>query len=703
MNHRFRSGVASLASALLLTLPLSACTPDAPANRVDRLLGRLAEYGYNGTIAVARNGDPAFEGAYGFSDAERRVPMTTDARFDIGSLTKPFTAALVLKLQEEGALSTSDSLGALLPDVPADKAGITVHELLTHSSGLVRSAVRLGVGEESTREEFLAAVMNSRLLFTPGERFEYSDTGYDLLAAIAERLTGRRWAELLRERILQPAGLRVTGYASDGTAEAPDSAGPVAWSYAAPFAVPWQEDRQGPSVPTWYNRGSGGLVSTAGELRQWATALWDGKILSPASLDAMTSPQVDVGDGRSYGYGWFITDTDHGRLIYHGGDIAGYKAHLAHYPERGLVFAVLHSVYGWERVTDRYTIAAWFGDGPALPPAPTDGSDIAGVGGTYRAGESVVVAWPEAGRLALETTGQAAVDAVFAADGTGADERSRDAGAVVDALDRGDLSTLQDLLRERDLAGGMGRRMMGIWASLAERFGPADDWTVLGSQPAQDGTVVSIVRIRRGDRTDLMRFIWRGGALVAVGGPEGLRGPTAVFMPVGPGRAARFEPATGRTSIVSFDSSVDPKQVTIQANDGAFEAARDRDEAIEPPKRSLIRELLPVILRRGVDPALRDYERLAATEAAHVETGEDALNALGYALLRTGAVDPAVALFRYVTEVYPDSWNAWDSLGEAQLAAGDTVAGRSSYARSLRFNPDNETARGIVGAEKAPD
>jgi Flp pilus assembly protein TadD len=112
---------------------------------------------------------------------------------------------------------------------------------------------------------------------------------------------------------------------------------------------------------------------------------------------------------------------------------------------------------------------------------------------------------------------------------------------------------------------------------------------------------------------------------------------------------------------------------------------------------------MPVILQNGIEQGIREYERLAANDAAWVETGENALNSLGYALLRTDAVDPAVALFRYVTQVYPDSWNAWDSLGEAQLAAGDTLAGRRSYAQSLRLNPDNETAREIVGAENAPE
>jgi len=621
--------------------------------------------------------------------------MSTDARFDIGSLTKPFTAALVLSLVEDGSLSTTDTLGSVLPGVPSDKAGITIHQLLTHTSGLVRSAASLGITEASTREEFVAAVLQSELLFEPGERFEYSDTGYDLLAAIVEHLTGQEWSPLLDTRVLEPAGLQMTGYAT-GDDLSSDAKGPVAWSYAAPLGVPWPETREGPAPASWFNRGSGGLVSTASELAAWADALWHGKILSPKTLARMTSPQVSVGDGRSYGYGWFLTSSDHGRVIYHGGDIAGYKAHLANYVDEGLIFAVLHSVAGWERVTDRHAIAAWFGEGPVPPPPAIDAGELEGLAGTYRVGESVMVAWPEAGRLAVEADGQTLVDALFAAAGTGADERTEDARAVVDALQRQDLAALQSRLRDRDLAAGMGRRLTGIWSILARRFGPADDWEVLASQPAQDGTVVSVVQTHRGDRSDLMRFVWRGARLVAVGGDEGLRRPTAVFVPTGEGKAARFEPATGRTTRLDFEPFVDPQRVEVRVSDRAMMANRDRATSIDPPRRSLVRELLPVIVRRGVPAGMNEYERLAADASDRVQTGESALNSLGYALLHMRATDRAIGVFAYVVQGNPESWNAWDSLGEAQLAAGDTTASLASYRESLRLNPDNEVARRMV-------
>jgi len=690
-----------LVGLLLVSLALGCGTPAGGPGRVDQLLGRLAGYGYSGTIAVLHHGRPLHEAAYGYADAERGVPMSTEARFDIGSLTKPFTAALVLSLEEDGSLSTDDSLGAVLPDVPSDKAGLTIHELLTHTSGLIRSAASLGITEASTRAEFLDAVLESELLFEPGERFEYSDTGYDLLAAIVEQVTGRDWSFLLETRVLEPAGLRVTGYAANGGLSS-DAKGPLAWSHSAPLGVPWPETREGPSPASWFNRGSGGLVSTASELAAWADALWNGKILSPASLARMTSPQVSVGDGRSYGYGWFVTSSDHGRVIYHGGDIAGYKAHLAHYVDEGLIFAVLHSVAGWERVTDQYAIAAWFGEGPVPPPPAIEAEDLERLAGTYRVGESVMVAWPEAGRLAVEADGETLVGALFASAGTGADERTKDARAVVEALQRQDLAALQSRLRDRDLAAGMGRRLIGIWSMLARRFGAAEGWEVLASQPAQDGTVVSVVRTHRGDRSDLMRFVWRGDRLVAVGGDEGLRRPTAVFVQTGKGQAARFEPATGRTTLLDFEPVADPDRVEIRVADRALTALRDRATSIDPPGRSLVRELLPVVVRRGVSAGMKEYERLVAAEPDRIETGESALNSLGYALLHMRATDRAIGVFSYVVEENPESWNAWDSLGEAQLAAGDTTASRASYTRSLRLNPDNDVARRMVEGFVAP-
>lgn len=676
------------ALALLLAGALPASSQNLPADRVDRLLERLAGYGYAGAFAVAEDGEVVHAAGYGRADVERGTPVESDTRFDIGSLTKPFVATVVLRLAEQGRLSVEDTIGALLNSVPPDKAGITLHQLLTHTSGLVRSAAMLDVDAETPRDRFITAVMESDLLYPPGERFEYSDTGYDLLAALAEISTGQPFDALLRRLILEPAGLDRTGYA---TAE---GLGAVAPAYTGALGTPWIDSRSGPSHPTWFNRGSGALISTVADLVRFEASLRAGKILEPESVDRMTTGHVPAGTDRAYGYGWFVLETRRGRVVYHGGDIAGYKAYLARYVDDSLVFAGLSNVYGWERTTDRDAVAAWFGEGPEPPPAAAPG-EVGKVEGTYRTsdGEPLVI-WIEAGQVMVEVARQAAVDQVFGVSGEDPALRTADARRVVKALEAGDLEFLESRLRDRNRIAGLANRLIGYWALLAERGGAVRDFQVLGSYPAQDGTIVSLVEIERDSGTERFRLIWRGDRLVTAGGGEGLRRPTAAFEQTGPGEAARFIVADGTTTRLTFER--DAVRVITEGRESL--AWRDRETPIDPPALSTVRALLPVFARDGAAAGLARYHELREANPGRYDFGEEALNDLGYRLLNAGLLEEAIGVFRRNVAEYPDSWNVHDSLGEAYLAAGRTAAARASYARSLELNPDNETAREVLGA-----
>lgn len=680
---------------LLAFRAVPAPAQEAPVERIDRLLEALSGYGYGGALAVAVDDRIVHEAGYGFADREAGTPISPRTRFDIGSLTKPFTAAAILRLVEEQALELDDTLGELIPTVPPDKAAITVEQLLTHTSGLVRSASSLGVEEDTNRQDFLSAVLGSELLFPPGERFEYSDTGYDLLAAIAEIRTGEPYPDVLARLVLGPAALEHTGYVQGDAPAALEGAGgksEFAWGYSAPFGVPWIEDREGPSATSWFNLGSGGLCSSADDLLRFESSLRGGKILSPASVERMISAQVPIADGRSYGYGWFVEESPQGALVYHGGDIAGYKAHLARYVDRGVVFAALGNVFGWERATDRDAIAAWFGEGPVEPPPPDAGADLSGFEATYRtdAGEPIVV-WMEADRLAVEVSGQSAVDLVFGMAGEEGAERTAAAGRVIEALEAEDAAFLDSLMRERDRAAGMSAFLLSVWGRLAERSGSAQGNTVLGSWLAQDGTVVSLVEVERESGADRLRLVWRGDRLVSAGGDEGLRRPLALFELTGPTTAARYDDATGSTATLTFNDD----SVRISSAAGEAVAVRS-DDPIDPPVRSLVRALLPAFVRQGAEEGMARHDSLLSAVPDDYDFGEDALNDLGYALLRRDATDAAIAVFQRNVEDHPQSWNAHDSLGEAYLVAGRVAEARASYAESLRLNPENETARELL-------
>lgn len=679
------SGCATSASSRPTPAETAPYDTTAP-QRVDALLERLAGYGYGGAVAIGDSRGLLHAAGYGLRDRERELPFEAGTAIDIGSLTKVFTATLVLRLWDEGVLSVGDSLGSYLPDVPADKAGITIHQLLTHTSGLLRSAVRLGVETGTTRDAFVAAVLASDLLYPPGTRFEYSDTGYDLLAALVEAVTGEAYSDALADRVLDPAGLTATGYI--GTV---DPAG-VADSYASPLGSPWYDRREGPSKAAWYNRGSGGLVSTVADLQRLSRGLRGGELLDPTTVSRMMTAHVEVGDGLGYGYGWYVRGTPP-RSVFHGGDIAGYKAHLEVDLATGRTVAAFDNVLGWEKVTDQYIVAAWEGRGPALPPAITDEDGGRRLAGTYRATDgTTLVLWDEAGAIGAEARGQAAADLLFGVTDDHLRARTRDAEAVLRALADADTAFLADRVRDRDRIAGMPQRLLSIWGRLAQLRGPVERVDVSGSYPGQDGTVISFVDVFHESGPDPLRLVWRGDRLVAVGGSEGLRAPTAALTVVDGLQAARFEPSTGQTTTLRLSGD----RLTLSAGGASLGFARDEADPIPAPTRSLTRALVPVFLRRGPDAGMAELAALREARPDAYDFDEAEFNRLGYRLLYANAAASAIAVFRHAADTHPESWNAFDSLGEAYLAAGDVAAAREAYAESLRLNPDNETARQML-------
>ena len=180
-------------------------------HKLDEYLSRLETLGYSGGLAVVKGGETVLLKGYGQADREGGIPMRPDSVFNLGSITKPFTAAAILRLQELGKLKTSDPVSRFFDGVPEDKAGITLEHLLTHSSGL-ESDFSPTDYEATTREEYARRALASKLLFPPGQGYEYANAGYSLLAAVIEKTTGKDYETALGELVLKPAGMTETGY-----------------------------------------------------------------------------------------------------------------------------------------------------------------------------------------------------------------------------------------------------------------------------------------------------------------------------------------------------------------------------------------------------------------------------------------------------------------------------------------------------------
>ena len=283
---------------------------DPVGAELDRYLARLAAYGYSGSVLVARGGRVLLHQGYGLADRARRRPYTAETLFDVASISKQFTAAAILALEMEGKLRVEDPLGKFFPGAPPDKAAITLHQLLTHTSGL-----RDTFGEEYdtvTRDELLRRVFASRLLGPPGRRYRYSNGGYSVLAAVVEVASGRTYDDYLRGRLFRPAGMRHTGFRLPARALALLAHGYTAdGDWGTPLDHPWA-----PDGPYWDLRGNGGILTSTGDLYRWHLALAGDAVLARPQREKYIRPYVSEGRWAhtDYGYGWSVGKSPTGKL-----------------------------------------------------------------------------------------------------------------------------------------------------------------------------------------------------------------------------------------------------------------------------------------------------------------------------------------------------------------------------------------------------
>lgn len=336
------SGAAKAPTATAAATATVAPPTSARAAAVAVYLDRHWPSGAGGAIATARNGELVSCQGRGRANIESGVDAGCDTVFDIGSITKSFTAAAILKLETTGALRVTDPIGTYLGPVPAGKRDITVHHLLTHTSGLPE-----GLGDDYDpvgRDDMLARALAAPLDAAPGETFGYSNVGYSLLAAIVEKASGTSYSEFLTRNLFTPAGMTRTGYRPadprrDDMAVEYDADG---HAHGTPLDHPWA-----PDGPYWNLRGNGGLLSTARDMFRWYRAL-DGESILPATAKAkMFTPHVPEGPDtpQSYGYGWSVLPSASGPIATHdGGNDWSYARFLIRPADRAMVFWVSNHV-----------------------------------------------------------------------------------------------------------------------------------------------------------------------------------------------------------------------------------------------------------------------------------------------------------------------------------------------------------------------
>jgi len=492
--------------------------------RVGEYMTRLESLGYTGGVLVVRDGKIVMTHSYGVANRAAGMRADTSTVYNLGSITKQFTAAAILRLEEMGKLRTTDSIGRFFPDAPADKRGITLHQLLTHTAGF-NSDYSPTDYEPTTRAEYVRRMFAAPLGSKPGSTHFYANSGYSLLAAIVELVTGRDYEVALRDLVLRPAGMFETGY------KAPK------WD-ARRIAHGYQDGRDWGTIvdriamdgaPYWELRGNGGLHTTLGDMARWDAALANRSVLTDSSRTKFMTGYVNEGpDGLSkYAYGWAVMKTSRGtRLVTHNGGNGVYVAEFLRFLDDRVTIFVTSTVSELTATTAvRVVSRIVFGQPYELPPARVAAAPaaVAAAAGTYLLADgSRLLLRADDGRLMAEAVGQQAYALLATGDTTSAPEavtlnaRSR---AIAEAVMNGDVTLLRTALGP----GGpdsaeVASQEAGLREGRLERFGAFRSVEVLGTVRGPEGGLQTTVRVNfvRGGATNI--YTWdRGGRIMDIG------------------------------------------------------------------------------------------------------------------------------------------------------------------------------------------
>lgn len=318
----------------------SVCAAQDNAARMQRMEEVVQSYvaskQFMGTVLVARGETILLDKGYGFANLEWNIPNAPTTKFRLGSVTKQFTAASILLLEERGKLKVDDPVTKYMADAPAAWDKVTIYHLLTHTSGIPSFTGFPDYGSTeavaTTPEKLVARFRDKPLEFQPGQGWKYDNSGYVLLGYLIEKVSGESYEKFVQENIFTPLGMKDSGYDSNSaiilrraSGYSPSAEGPVHAGYID-MTIPFS---------------AGALYSTTEDLLRWEQGLFGGKVLSAASLQEMTTPFK-----HDYAFGLGVSTVKGHKLIEHGGGIEGFNTQLSYYPDDNLTVVVLGNLNG---------------------------------------------------------------------------------------------------------------------------------------------------------------------------------------------------------------------------------------------------------------------------------------------------------------------------------------------------------------------
>lgn len=469
--------------------------------RLDDYMKRCEQFGFSGSVLVARGSQVFLRKGYGEARPGEDVMNTPETLYDIASASKQFTAAAILLLESQGKLSTSDSIAKHLHAVPSEHHEVTIQHLLNHTSGFSRyGTTGSGRNRDAAISKFLSAKRSRRA----GAKHEYYNGGYTMLAAIVERVADADYETWVSENLFNPAGLQKTEFTDTIDPEEPLLArshdnGKLTTDY----------------IKGWGYKGMGGVITSVSDLHLWMRALSSGKILPEESLEKLWTPALE-----KYACGWYVGEhKGKQRVISHGGTASGFQSYIRYFAEEDVVVLLTSNREGmhWQ-VT--WGLSAIVVDDEAKVPAPPATADwpeekLDELAGRYsskahgdfvvsRAGKSLRIGAEGAGSLALLSGSKPIKSSEFKWEC----EKAED---VVTGLMEGTIEPLSRILHSSNPPGWPRILLTKIWPSHLDTHGPLKSFQVTGA--SQEGDRVHVwIRLQHedGDSGLKIAFIDRG-------------------------------------------------------------------------------------------------------------------------------------------------------------------------------------------------
>lgn len=532
--------VFALLVCLMLVLPTAAHAQTPFGETASTWLTGLEHYGFAGTVLIAEGGSITLNEGYGPANREDGTPNAPATVYDIGSITKVFTQTAILKLEMAGLLHTEDPIGQYLENVPADKADITIQQIIEMRGGLPEYHDDWGDFQPMTREEALRRILNWPLIAEPGTEAIYSNSGYTLLAILIEEISGQSYQDYLRENIFNPLGMNNTGFVGEAlpnlayTDNTFDEYGTSAgWPYS------------------WVLVGNGGMASTAEDLYRFAQAVMDGDFLAEAvkAKSIFARRQGLMAGGGS--------DTDFSAAMFYDADTGNAIVSLSNqilYSGEAVALTLLEMMNG------------------ATLPIPPDviemPSDITTFVGSYTLGDGTLeVSVGDAG-LKIGVSGQAAIDAVLGGENEEfADLNERTLQIQAD-MREGDYVSMHEAL-----GGGMSLAEVeaeegGFWNRMVAENGAFQSIEVLGTAPGNSSrSITTTFRLNFENGAVYLHWGWEGESLADIRVSNSpLPAYALTFLPTGEQTFAAYSLSAPYLTELTFDAA---GNLTITSADNA--------------------------------------------------------------------------------------------------------------------------------------